>query len=116
MRVLKHSSKRVGKILMIIDTCKAESLIDREKMPDNVYVMTTSKDNELSYSMEIDPILGVSKVDAAPYLLYKLIIEEVSNKIGLDELFEMMNKGQLNSKITYGGNRGFKLTDFLDSE
>ena len=116
MRALKHSSKRVGKILMIIDTCKAESLIDREKIPDNVYVMTTSKDNELSYSMEIDPILGVSKVDAAPYLLYKLIIEEVSNKIGLDELFEMMNKGQLNSKITYGGNRGFKLTDFLDSE
>lgn len=111
MKILNKISKRVNGVFLIVDTCKAESLIDRKNIPENVYIATTSAETEMSYSIEIDPILGVSTADAVPYLFYKMVPNYMDKK--LDEIFYHMNLNDLKSIITYGGNKDFVLKDFL---
>lgn len=111
MRAIKIASKRAGKILLMVDTCKAESLIDRNDLPDNLFVVTTSKIDELSYSIEIDSELGVSTVDQIPFIFYQMA-EKYLNR-SLVDLFNDMNKKELKSYITFSEKPFFKLSDFL---
>lgn len=78
MQSIEYLSKRVNKVLLILDTCQAEALFDYDVFANcnqndesfeifkNVKVVTTSLINQYSYSTTLCTILGVSTVDDFP--------------------------------------------------
>ncbi|KAI5168332.1 GPI-anchor transamidase subunit K [Pancytospora epiphaga] len=110
MRVIKEVCLRLSKVLLIIDTCEAESLISREDLPKNAYVVTTSLSGENAYSIEVDEKLGVAPVDRFPYELQKRSLREEAS---LSELFGELKYKIKNSTITFSQKENFKVGEFF---
>ncbi|OQS53829.1 GPI-anchor transamidase-like [Ecytonucleospora hepatopenaei] len=98
--LVSYLRKRVGKLMVIVDTCQAECLIDRDKIlnnnkynnkynsnilnndnilnnnkyNDNIIILTTSIYNQYSYSTHVNNILGINIVDDFIYELYNNIL------------------------------------------
>ena len=106
--------KRVKNILLILDTCQAEGLINREELPKNVSVITTSVLDQSSYSSNTSNKLGIHTVDDFPLLMY-----ENRQKIGtlkVDEFFNKQNFNLETSTVTVTKNEIFKMADFFTQE
>lgn len=113
MRAIYYLSKRLSKVLIILDTCQAESLIDPLKISKNIAIITTSSNTEFSYSHSVIPFLGVSGIDDSTYKIYK---NKMSINGYISKYFEDFNDGTLRSTIKCHGNRTFKFSDFLRDE
>ncbi|KAI5151503.1 GPI-anchor transamidase subunit K [Enteropsectra breve] len=112
MAVLRFLSKRLNKVLLIMDTCKAETLIERSELPENVYAVTTSLSGEESYSHDFIPSLGLNGADSFPYYLYKLLLQLKDRDKSLDALFDEIKKNMDSSTLTHS-TKEWKVREFF---
>ncbi|ELA41152.1 uncharacterized protein VICG_01851 [Vittaforma corneae ATCC 50505] len=110
MRAINPLSQRVSKILLILDTCQASSLIDDDGIPPNVCVISTSSTIEFSYSHSNVSLLGVSSIDEVMFTMYR---KGIDGTVLICEYFEGFNDGTLKSTVKCHGNRSFKFSDFI---
>ncbi len=113
MASISFLSRVCGKILLIVDTCQAETMIIREDLPRNVFAVTTSVKDESSLSSIHSSYLGVSCVDNFVYYFYKLF-NSCDSKMTLVEFFSRINKSPVGSKITFSSHRNFYVSDFFE--
>ena len=118
MRCIAETSRRVRRLLLIIDTCEAETLVERGSVPGNTFVVTTSLPKQSAYSAELDPKLGVCPVNLFPHMLSRQIAalrrghrRECTAR--LVDLFGGLGKGELQSSITHCKKNEFMLDDFF---
>lgn len=84
--------QRYHEILVIIETCHAESMLDQVRTP-NIIGMASANRNEDSYSVDHSRELGLYLIDAFTGLLLS-ILEQLDNKskMTLGELFNVANR------------------------
>lgn len=108
-RILTYLSKRLNKVLLILDTCQAEALIDRSKLEENICVLTTSVANESSYSTTPNHKIGVNVVDDFMLLFYQ------NAKNYKQSVHSFFNKTDFPLKSTLTANKSsrFQTEDFF---
>lgn len=112
-RIIRCLSDRLGKVLLILDTCEAESVINRNSIPENVFVVSTSLSNEPAYAAKKEPRLGVGPVDMFAYEFSRL---NLSKDIPLQELFARISREKIFSSVTAcRGKQHFSTRDFFES-
>lgn len=106
-------SNKVNKLLIILDTCQAESILDFKKFKDNTSIIITSKRGEPSVSQISSSVIGCNVIDGFMSALYgkinhlkSLCVEELVNECSFDEVGSTVK--------FYGSN--FKLIDFIENE
>lgn len=107
--VIRYLHKRVNKLLIIIDTCKAESLASLHL--ENVCYIVTSKTEESSVSMAINSKIGVATIDG----FCKVFWEEknTSRDIFLEDFVKLFTNKRVGSTVMFiGKEKKFKLEDF----
>lgn len=109
-RAVRVLSERLSRVLIILDTCQASSLVDNE-LPNNVCVVTTSSHTEFSFSDSSLRLLSAPGIDEAVLLMYK---RGIVKNITVSEYFNGLNDGSLKSHINCYGNLEFKFSDFLN--
>jgi len=107
---IRSLSERLARVMVILDTCQAASLVD-DALPPNVCVVTTSSADGFSFSHPPHPLLGTPGIDEAVLHMYRRGIDK---EMPVDRYFESFNGGGLNSVIKCHGNTGFRFTDFLN--
>lgn len=110
MEAIRYLSNRLNKVLLILDTCQASTLIDTNDIPSNTTVITTSLDQEFSYSNRSVSSLGVAGIDDFAYEMFRKGIDR-SKKVG--EYFREMNNGKLKSTVTCWGNEETGINEFF---
>lgn len=110
MEAIRYLSNRLNKVLLILDTCQASTLIDTNDIPSNITVITTSLDQEFSYSNRSVSSLGVAGIDDFAYEMFRKGIDR-SKKVG--EYFREMNNGKLKSTVTCWGNEETGINEFF---
>lgn len=113
MKKIKNLSKRLNKVFFIIDTCQAEGLIDRNEIPENVFVLTTSRENEKSYSVLSNDLLGVPPCDSFIFLWKQ---KKECLEMSLIDFFKEFSSKELKSELTYCNKKNFNLKDFFENE
>lgn len=111
MNAIKSLSQRIAKILVILDTCQASSLIDNDRIPQNAAIISTSSTAEFSYSHSNVPLLGISSIDEAMFAMYK---KGIDKNMLISKYFEELNDGTLKSTVKCHGNHSFKFSDFIE--
>lgn len=96
-RTIGKLAERVNKVLLIIDTCRAESFISKSHFPENVFALATSLISEPSVSSFSCSTLGVHCIDNFPYYLYRLA--EGAGNMLLKDFFGMFHRKDLLSTI-----------------
>lgn len=109
MDAIIYLSTRVKKALIILDTCQASTLIKPEKIPSNVCVVTSSKDNEFSFASTYETSLGVSSIDDFAYSIYN---NGLNLEIDIISFFEIISKS-MESTVSCWGNSDITLRDIL---
>lgn len=112
MKIIKTVSRRINKVLLIVDTCEAESLINRNEIPSNVFVVTTSLESESAYSSAFNIKLGVSPVNLFPYLFNK---KNLVGETRLVDLFKEFKAVDLHSTLTFCKKEDFVVKDFFSA-
>jgi len=110
MRIIHDLSLRVGKVLFILDTCQAETHINRRKIPSNAFVVTTSGKMEYCYSNGNLLKLGVYPIDTFAHRFYRMV---KTPEMKLTDVFSALAKDGLRSVVTFSGNTSFTLGDFI---
>ncbi|KAM0680508.1 hypothetical protein GINT2_001196 [Glugoides intestinalis] len=113
MNAIQALSKRLKRAIVILDTCKAASLVDSSKLEENICVITTSLENEFSYSTLIANAIGVSSIDDFVYKIYKRGIDK---SINVKDYFEGLNGNSLKSTVKCWGQGAFRLSDIFSKE
>lgn len=113
MLLLQKLCRRLAKVLLIIDTCEAESMVDRHAVPPNAFVVTTSLEKQSAYSIATDRRLGVSPANSFPYVFSKTKLDP---EMRLTDLFDGLNRRGLSSSLTHCGKDGFKVKEFFVQE
>lgn len=106
MRAVNFLCTKVNKVLLIIDTCQAETMVDRNI--ENLYIVTTSLKNENSYSTRSCDFIGVATVDNFMYELYNNI--GYDDKESLNDFFGKIKN--IGSTITCSNDISFLVSDF----
>ncbi len=104
---LNYLSKRLKNVVLILDTCKAGSLINKSRISfKNMMVITSSNEVEFSYSSIHDHTLGIACVD-------DFVSHIAKNGIDTDLTFkEYFNKMKLKSTVECIGN-DMKISTFF---
>lgn len=113
MNAIQALSKRVKRAIIILDTCQASSLIDGNKLEDNTVVITTSLEDEFSYSTYIAKFLGISSIDDFVYEMYK---RGINKAMSVKDYFEGLNGKSIKSTVKCWGKGLFKLADIFSSD
>lgn len=111
-RVLRLVS-RVNKVLLILDTCQAEALVDRHELPDNLFILTTSREGEPSISSFSSSLLSVNVVDNFPYFFLKRVDEGLDEDTRLIDLFSSLDINLLGSNLEFDARKEFTFGDFF---
>jgi GPI-anchor transamidase subunit K len=111
-RVVKLAN-RVGKVLLIADTCQAEALLDRRAFPRNVFAVSTSVHGEPSVSTYSSAALATSLVDNFPYVFHSKASSGLSGKMKLRDFFASFDKEDVCSTITCSRSNGFTYGEFF---
>lgn len=109
---IKILAKRLNKVLLILDTCQASSLIDDKDIPSNVTIVTTSLYNEFSYSSHSVPNLGIFGVDDFALSYYQ---SDLNYDLSLSDFFAEIGK-KLFSTIKVWGNSALKMRIFVEED
>ncbi|EJW01248.1 hypothetical protein EDEG_00548 [Edhazardia aedis USNM 41457] len=95
MTGLNYLAFAVKKIFLILDTCQAETLVYKNKLPKNVFVLASSKKGEPSIAIKGNRNVGCTVIDSFPhtfYIKFKKInnmdvsIEEFTSTFTVDEV------------------------------
>jgi phosphatidylinositol glycan class K len=107
-------SKRVNKVLLIIDTCQAQSLVDIGDVPYNVFIVVTSKCGEPSISCSKSEKIGPFLVDNFPFVFYEKHRSGVNANLNLEEFFDTFGYESIGSHLEYyNGGTLFTYGDFF---
>ncbi|ORE00316.1 GPI8 [Hepatospora eriocheir] len=110
MEVLFYLSKRLNKVLFILDTCQASALIDQNSIPKNVTVIATSSANESSFSTNVSYNLGLNTVDDFAKRFHQIPIKR---KLKVVDFFSPKIFGTITSNVMVFGNKTFNMKDFF---
>lgn len=110
MRAIQYLSNRLNKVLLILDTCQASTLIDTNDIPSNVTVVTSSLQAEFSYSNRSVSSLGVAGIDDFAYEIFR---KGIDKKKRVGEYFGEMNDGKLKSTVACWGNKETIIEEFF---
>lgn len=110
MNALISTAKRVGKLLLILDTCDGASLIDSERIPSNACFVVTSGASEASHSLPRDKELGLTP---ANLFAYRFLHAKFDPNELLSDFLKREIKGKIKSNLIIYGNRTFHLSDFF---
>lgn len=113
MNSISFLSRVCRKMLLIVDTCQAETMIVREDLPGNVFAVTTSIKDESSLSSIHSSYLGVSCVDNFVYYFLE-VFNSSHCKTRLVDFFSKVNKTPVGSTISFSPYRDFFLSDFFE--
>lgn len=113
MNKLRIISKRLNKIFVILDTCQAETLINRDDIPDNVFVLTTSSKFTKSYSIKSNSITGIAACDAFPFNFMKMPIKYDQTLI---DFLEQLKDNKENYILTFCNKKNFIIKDFFSNK
>lgn len=104
---------RVGKVLLIVDTCRSASFLPKSRFPKNVFVVATSLVSEPSISSFSNSQLGVHCIDNFPYYLHELT-KNIKN-MPLDSFFGLFNRDYILStiKFSFESTELFHFDDFF---
>jgi GPI-anchor transamidase subunit K len=108
---IRKLCQRANKVLLIIDTCSAESMVERDI--DNLYVVSTSTYNEASLSYGSNESLGVTTVDSFAYYFYKVVNTENVKDLSLNDFFSLVKEYDIKSTMTYSDKKEFNFKDFF---
>ncbi|AFN83765.1 glycosylphosphatidylinositol transamidasesubunit Gpi8 [Encephalitozoon romaleae SJ-2008] len=104
---------RVGKVLLVLDTCQADALVDRDALPDNVFIVATSKLGQPAISSFSSSLICTNVVDNFPYFFFKRFGEGINRKAKLTDLFGELNKEPLGSELVFDEEKDFRFEDFF---
>lgn len=71
--VALQRARKLKHVLVVVDTCQADSLLDTSRLPDNVTVLSTSLVGESSYSADFEPNINLFPVDLFARSMYSLL-------------------------------------------
>lgn len=111
-RVLRLSS-RVNKLLLILDTCQAEALVELHRVPKNVFVLATSERGESSISSFSSSLIRTHTVDNFPHFFLRKTEEDFDKRTKLTDLFSSLNLEALHSKLIFTTGNDFTFDDFF---
>lgn len=112
MDAILFLSTKVLKVLLIIDTCQAETMIKRNELPQNVFAVTTSVRNESSISDIHNSFIGVSTIDNFIYYLYD-VINNITSDLSLVDFFTKIKNRPVGSTLTFSFLENFYISDFF---
>ncbi|KAI5189722.1 GPI-anchor transamidase subunit K [Nematocida minor] len=97
--------RKLNRILFIADTCQADTLLDKSRLPDNVTFVSTSLKGESSHSTIFSQALNVFPIDLFVMHLYRLIN---AGKVEKEETFSKLVEREMpndliKSTITVSG-------------
>lgn len=112
-RSIRKLSKRVNKVLLMVDTCRAESFISKNRFPNNVFALSTSLISEPSVSSFLCSTLGVHCIDNFPYYLHKL--SKGTRNMPLNDFFSLFDRKDMLStiKCAFHQTGAFYFNDFF---
>lgn len=106
------SRRGINKAFVIVDTCRAATLIDKNKLPKNIVVLFTSRDDQNSISSFSSNITGQMTIDNFPYFFYKHIQYRLD--MNIEDFFEeMMSVYDVESDLIVWPERGWKIGEFF---
>lgn len=112
MDAIWYISRRVGRAMLILDTCQASSLIDHDSIPPNITVIATSLEDEFSYSSSVVSSLGVFGIDDFAYAMYKI---RPMLEVSVEEYFGHIAP-VLESTLKLWGDTKVKMEEFFSSK
>lgn len=74
--------RKLNRVLFIADTCQADTLVDKKRLPNNVTFLSTSLKGESSHSASFSESLNVFPIDLFAMKLYEIITQ---NKVQKDD-------------------------------
>jgi phosphatidylinositol glycan class K len=83
-----YLSKRLKNVIFFFDTCQAETLVDIEHLPKNVFVVCTSKKGQPSVSCKSNARIGCAVIDSFPKLFVDKLNEKKDLAVRLDEFLK----------------------------
>ncbi|KRH94195.1 Gpi-anchor transamidase [Pseudoloma neurophilia] len=105
-------SKRVKRAFVIFDTCRAESLLVKETLPENIVVLTTSNFNEDSMSFTFSHDDDICSVDDFADFV-QIHSEKGFNKTILRFFEEISRDFKVASTLTLYPKIDWKISDFI---
>jgi len=111
-RVVKLAS-RVGKVLVLLDTCQADALIDRDALPPNVFAIATSKIKQSAISTFESSVLFTNTVDNFPYFFFMKAQKGIGSKDKLVDVFTDLSKEPIESELVFSDDPMFYYGDFF---
>lgn len=106
-------SLKANKVLVILDTCQAESIVDCTKLPLNVFVVFSSKRGEPSVSHAVSHLVGCNVIDG----FMQVFFEKFQKEMWLEDFFKLFTYEDVGSTVRfYGEKRSFKLNEFVNNE
>lgn len=111
MEAIQYLAKRLNKVLLIVDTCQAETLVD--DLPENVFVISSSKKGEPSISHCVNSRIGCSVIDGLPKIFYDEYVNNQENKF-IEDFVKQLTYEKVGSTVkTRGIEQNFYLNDFF---
>ncbi|KAI5187338.1 GPI-anchor transamidase subunit K [Nematocida sp. AWRm78] len=97
--------RKLKSVLFIADTCQADTLIDKSRLPENVTFVSTSLKGESSHSTTFSERLNVFPIDLFIMHLYKIHQEKrIFNGVALSEFIKSEFPEELvKSTVTFTG-------------
>ncbi|KAM0672506.1 glycosylphosphatidylinositol transamidase [Ordospora colligata] len=111
-RVVKLAS-RVGKVLLLVDTCQADALIDRDVLPSNVFAIATSKIKQSAISTFESSVLFTNTVDNFSYFFFMRAQRGIGRDDKLIDVFSDLSKEPIQSELVFSNNPMFNYGDFF---
>ncbi|KAI4293284.1 GPI-anchor transamidase subunit K [Pancytospora philotis] len=108
--ILNELAARLNKVLLILDTCEASSLIDFDAVPANVYVLCSSGAAQPAYTLSVDRTLGVNPANELAFGLYRM---NAPLDMSLDELLGVIDQMNMTSTLVYTSRPAYKFRDFF---
>lgn len=106
-------AERVGKVLLIVDTCQADALVDRGDLPNNTFVVATSKVGQPAISSFSSSLICTNVVDNFPHFFFRKVDQGIDKEARLADLFGELNKEPLGSELVFDEDKDFRFEDFF---
>lgn len=106
--------RKLGKVLFISDTCQADTLLDKERLPSNVTFLSTSLKGESSQSAAFSEELNIFPIDIFAMNLHEIISQKrIKKKESLSETIQKrMPLSLIKSTVSFTG-PDISLNDFI---
>lgn len=108
-----YLKSRYSTMLILSDTCQAETLVDRIRAP-NVYTFASSRRGESSYSLINDSDLGVALIDEFSYALAWLLAQPNGSSRSMSQLASDCGDAvELSTPVLRGPTQDILMSDFF---